>query len=79
MERIRSTSIGRILGITSPTTTLQGLLKYRDLVLKAARTVVGNVSDVVAQQKWRWAKVHNLSLECYMGESRWPLQAPGGA
>ena len=32
IERLRCTETGRFLGITSPTSTLQGLLQHRDLV-----------------------------------------------
>ena len=60
---------GRILGITSPTSSLQGLLKHRDLVLKAARTVLGGASDLIPQQRWHWAKIHNISLVRYMGKT----------
>ena len=37
----------RILGITPPTSTLQGLLKHQDLVLRAARTVRGVAEDLI--------------------------------
>ena len=68
IERLRCTETGLILGITSPTSTLQGPLKYRDLVSKAARMVLGEASDLVPQQKWRWVKIHNISLVRYMGK-----------
>ena len=47
VERLRCTDTGHILGIISPTSTLQALLKHRDLVLKPARTVLGDASDLV--------------------------------
>ena len=47
----RCTDTGRILGIATPTSTLQDLLKYRDTVLRAARAVDNSISDVVAQRK----------------------------
>ena len=46
----RCTGTGRILGVATPTSTLQGLLKYRDTVLRAARAVDNSISDV-AQRK----------------------------
>ena len=69
VERLRYTDTGRLFGITSTTSTLQGLLKHRDLVLRAARTVLGEASDLVPQQKWRWVKIHNTSLVRYMGKT----------
>ena len=69
MERLRCTETGRILGITSPNPTLQGLLKHRDMVLKAARSVLSEASDLVPQQRWRWVKIHNISLVHYMAKT----------
>ena len=69
IERLRCTETGRFLGITSPTSTLQGLLQHRDLMLRAARMVFDAFSDVMPQQKWRWVKIHNISLVRYMGKT----------
>ena len=68
VERLRCTETGRILGITSPTSTFEGLLKHRDMVLKAARSVLGEASDLVPQQKRRWVKIQNISLVRCMGK-----------
>ena len=51
VERLRCSDTGCILGITTPSSSLQDLLKHRDLVLKAARTVLGSASDLVPQQR----------------------------
>lgn len=64
---VRCTNTGRLFGVTSSTSTLQGLLQHRDLVLQAVHTVYGAVLDVVPQQKWKWARIHNVSLVQYMG------------
>ena len=45
------------------------MLQHRDLVLRAARTVFDAFSDTVPQQKWRWVKIHNISLVRCMGKS----------
>ena len=52
-DRVRFTVAGRILGVTTPTSTLQGLPKYRNMVLRAAWAVNSGTSDAVAQQKWK--------------------------
>ena len=64
---VRCTNTGRLFGVTSPTSTPQVLLQHRDLVLQAVHTIYGAVSDVVPQQKWKWARIHNVSLVQYMG------------
>ena len=69
IERLRCSDTGRILGITSPTSTLQDLLKHRDMVLKAARTILSSASDLVPQQRWHWVKIHDVSLVRYMGKT----------
>ena len=38
------------------------------MVLRVAHTVHGAVSDVVLQQKWKWIRIHNVSLVQYMGK-----------
>ena len=49
VETIRSTDTGRLLGATTPTSTLQDLLKHRDVVLRAARAVSGSIGDLTPQ------------------------------
>ena len=51
--------------------------QYRDTVLKAARTIESSISDIVPQQKWKWIRIHNISLVRYMGEKEgglWKLR-----
>ena len=49
VDQVRWTDTCRILGITTPTATLQGPLKNRDTVLKAAQSVSVSISDAVPQ------------------------------
>ena len=46
------------------------LPKHRDTVLRAARVIDNSIRDVVPQQKWRWIRIHNISLARYMGGAR---------
>ena len=70
VERVRCTETHRILGVTSPSSTLKDLLQHRDMVLKAARTVNASISDIASQQKWMWTRIHNISLTRYMGKEK---------
>ena len=70
VERIRCTDSSRRLGTTTPASTLQDLLRHRDLVLKAAQVANSCVTDLVPQQKWRWIRIHDISLTRYMGGAR---------
>ena len=55
------------MGVTSPTSSLQDLLKHRDMVLKAARGVLSDISDIAPKQRWKWIRIHNVPLDRYMG------------
>ena len=66
VDRVRFMDTGRILGITTPNSILQGLLKYRGTVLKAVQVVDNSISDVVVQQNWKWIRIH-ISLVRHMG------------
>ena len=74
VERVRCTDTCRILGVTTPATALQGLLKYRDVVLKAVRSVDTSISDVFPQQKWKWVRIHNISPVRHKGEKEGGLR-----
>ena len=66
VERVRCTETRRLLGVTTPTSTLRNLLQHRDMVLKATRTVDASISDIVVQQRWKWIRIHSISLTRYM-------------
>ena len=54
----------------TPPSALQDLLKHRDMVLRAARVADSSITDVVPQQKWKWIRIHNISLTQYMRKKR---------
>ena len=53
VERVRCTDTCRLLGVTSPTSTLQTLLQRRDTVPGAARMANTSISDVRPSQRWK--------------------------
>ena len=40
------------------------------MVLKVSWTVGASILDVVVQQRWKWIRIHNVSLTRYMGKAR---------
>ena len=66
VDRIRINKAGRLLGTTTPSTTTKSLLKYRDIVLKAARTADLSITNLFPQENWRWIRLHNIDLGRYM-------------
>ena len=67
VDRVWCTDKARLIGVTSPTSSLQDLLKHRDMVLKAACRVLRNISDIAPKQRWKWIRIHNIPLDQYMG------------
>ena len=58
------------LAASTPTSTLQDLLKHRDTVFRAARVADSSIRDVVPQPKWKWIRIHNISPARCMGGTR---------
>ena len=75
--RLPCTDTGRTLGTTTPTSTLQDLLKYRDMVLKTARLANDTIRDAVPQQRWKWIRIHSISPVNGEGKRWWIKEAPG--
>ena len=40
------------------------------MVLKAARAVDSSITDAIAQQKWKWIRIRNISLTRCMGKEK---------
>ena len=40
------------------------------MAFKAARTADSSIWDIIVQQRWRWMRIHNISLTRYMGRER---------
>ena len=67
VDRVWCTDKARLMGTTSPPSSFQDLLKHRNLVLKAARRVLSDISDIAPKQRWKWIRIHNVPLNRYMG------------
>lgn len=51
VDRVWCSYKARLLGVTSPTSSFQDLLKHCDLVLKAAQGVMSDISDIAPKQR----------------------------
>lgn len=65
---IREAIPGRLLGTTTNTTAIEALLKYRDLVLNAARLTCRGIVDLAPHQTWKRTKVYGIPITHYMGK-----------
>jgi hypothetical protein len=55
-----------ITAITHPNVTAEMAMRYRDIIITAARTVVRGVVDVEDKETWEKLKIHAVPLVRYM-------------
>ena len=70
VERIRHADTARLLGVATPTSTLQDPLRHRDMVLRAAWVEDSGVSDVVPVE---WIERYRMTRCATNGKQR-PLR-----
>jgi hypothetical protein len=70
----RRNAMGAITVITHQNATGEMPLQYRDIILKAARTVDKGVIDVEENETWERLNIHAVSLVRYMGKGTEGLQ-----
>jgi hypothetical protein len=58
---------GAITAITHPHATLELAMRYRNIIIMAARTVDPGVVDVEENETWERPQIHNVPLVRYMG------------
>jgi len=59
---------GAITAITHRNATAAMAIRYRDIFIKAAKTVERGVVDVEENATWEWIKIHAVPLMQYMGK-----------
>jgi hypothetical protein len=70
----RSYANGAITAITHQNAMAEMSMPYRDIIIRAARTVDKGVLDVEENQNWEWLKIHAVPLMRYMGNGTEGLQ-----
>jgi hypothetical protein len=63
----RRNAKGAITAITHQNTTAGMVLRYRDIIITAVRTVDKGVVDVADNESWERLKIHAVPLVQYMG------------
>jgi len=64
----RRSAKGTITAITHHNATAEMALLYRDLIIKAARSVDKGIIDVEGNESWERLKIHTVPLVRYMGK-----------
>jgi hypothetical protein len=65
---------GTLTAITHQNATAEMALLYRDIIIKAARSVNKGIIDVEGNESWGRLKIHTILLERYMGKGTDGLQ-----
>ena len=58
---------GAVTAIMLQNATAEMALGYRDMIIKAARTVDNGVVNVKVNESWEWLTIHTVPLIHYMG------------
>jgi hypothetical protein len=59
---------GCLSTITTPGATADMLIKYREIVLKAAREIDAGVVDIETNEIWERVKMHGVNFDRYLGK-----------
>jgi len=65
---------GTITAITNPNATEEMALLYRDIIIKAARSVDKGIINMEGNKSWERLKIHTVRLLRYMGKGSEGLQ-----
>lgn len=57
-----------LLGIATPSTSIQVLLQYKGQVLRGSRTADPSITGLIPQKRWKWIRIHNIYFPRYMGK-----------
>ena len=59
---------GCLSTITTPGATAEMLIKYREIVIKAARKVDAGIVDIKTNELWERVKMHGVNFDRYLGK-----------
>jgi len=54
--------------ITTPAATAEMLIRYREIVIKAARNVDAGIVDIETNELWERVKMHGINFDRYLGK-----------
>jgi len=59
---------GCLSTITTPAATAEMLIRYREIVIKAARKVDAGIVDIETNELWERVKMHGVNFDRYLGK-----------
>jgi len=68
IQGVTKNTWGCLSTITTPGATAEMLIKYREIVIKAARKVDAGIMDIEMNELWKRVKMHGVNFDRYLGK-----------
>jgi len=68
IQGVTKNTRGCLSTITTPTSTAEKLIRYREIVIKAARKVDAGIVDIETNELWERVKMHGVNFDRYLGK-----------
>jgi len=68
IQGVTKNTRGCLSTITTPAATAEMLIRYRKIVMKAARKVDAGIVDIETNELWERVKMHGLNFDRYLGK-----------
>jgi len=68
IQGVMKNTRGCLSTITTPGATAEMLIKYREIVIKAARKVDAGIVDIETNELWERVKMHGVNFDRYLGK-----------
>jgi len=68
IQGVTKNTRGCLSMITTPAATAEMLIRYRELVIKAARKVDAGIVDIETDELWERVKMHGVNFDRYLGK-----------
>jgi len=68
IQGVTKNTQGCLSTITTPGATAEMLIKYREIVIKAARKVDAGIVDIETNELWEKVKMHGVNFDRYLGK-----------
>jgi len=68
IQGVTKNTRGCLSTITTPAATAEMLIRYREIVIKAARKMDAGIVDIETNELWEKVKMHGVNFDRYMGK-----------
>jgi len=68
IQGVTKNTRGCLSTITTPLATAEMLIRYREIVIKAARKVDAGIVDIETNELWERVKMHGVNFDRYLGK-----------